>query len=176
VTDGTARHFAEPELAEFEAEVARAAIALAAPGRRRLYRQVLVAYDGTPDARAALERVPALVASQGEVTVLTVIPVEAVGSNPDPITTRQRQWQWNCLVEATACLRASGIDPFIEAAGGNPSAVIYETAASLDADLVILGSGVQPTLERQLTCDTLVVRAHAVTSSRLIADGRPRHV
>jgi nucleotide-binding universal stress UspA family protein len=161
----------EAELWEFNRAVEHAAAARREPVRRRTYREVLLAYDGTPDARAALERV-ATVASPGtHVTVIAVIPYEAVGSRLDPIKPEQREWQWNCLVEATAYLRAVGIDPFIEAAAGNPATVIRETAQSLEADLVVLGGGrprgwrpsikqhrVRPTLQRQLTCDTLVVR------------------
>jgi len=106
-----------------------------------------------------------------EVTVITVIPYEAVSSSLDPIKPAQREWQWDCLVHATAYLRAFGIDPFLEAAAGTPAAVINETARSLDADLVILGGGrshgwhpslkrrrVRSLLQKRLGCDTLIAR------------------
>lgn len=161
----------DPELTEFNSAVALAAASLPQPVARRVYRQVLLAYDGTPDAQAALERVPAVASAGTEVTVATVIPYEAVSSSLDPIKPADRQWQWDCLIQATAYLRTFGIDPFIEAAAGTPAAVIREIAQSLQADLVVLGCGrgrrwhpslkrrpVRRRLDSQLSCDTLVVR------------------
>ena len=162
----------DAELQEFEQEVARAAAALSHRDAGNHYTQILIAYDGSADARAALERVAAIATDDSEVTVITVIPYEAIGSKLDPIDPDDRDWQWQCLVEATAYLRHTGIEPYIEAAAGSPAAVICETARSLDVDLVILGSGhggrwrpsirknpVRGSVEKHLECDTLVVRA-----------------
>jgi nucleotide-binding universal stress UspA family protein len=161
----------DPELREFNQAVARAAARLPRQPQRRIYRQVLVAYNGTDYARDALACVPAVVSDETDVTVITVIAYEAVGSSLDPIKEELRQWQWNCSVEATAYLRSFGIDPYVEAAVGTPAAVIRETALSLEADLVILGNGrrrgwhpsikrqrVRPSLQRQLGCDILIAR------------------
>ena len=162
----------DDELHGFEQEVACAAMSLARRDSRGRYGQILLAYDGSADARAALERVAAVASDDATVTVLTVIPYEAVSSKLDPIHPDDRDWQWRCLVEATAYLREHGVDSFIEAAAGNPAPVICETARSLEADLVILGNGhggrwrpsirkspVRPSVERHVNCDTLVVRA-----------------
>jgi nucleotide-binding universal stress UspA family protein len=160
------------ETAQFEQQVERAAATLPPAPPPRRYRQILLAYNGSEDSIAALERLAAVAAHDSEVTVITVIPFEAISASPDPIKAADRKWQWNCLVDATARLRILGIDPDIEAAAGNPAAVIAETAGSLEADLVVLGNGHdrhwQPTLprrsvhlglQRRLRCDTLVVRA-----------------
>jgi hypothetical protein len=164
----------DPELREFNQAVDRAAALLPRPPQRRIYPQVLLAYNGTAQARDALACVPAIASAETDVTVITVIPYEAVGSRFDPIRQEQRQWQWNCLVEAAACLRTFGIDPYLEWAAGTPAAVIRETAQNLDTDLVILGNGpgrgwrpsikdqrVRPSLQRRLGCDALIARNQA---------------
>jgi nucleotide-binding universal stress UspA family protein len=159
---------------DFDHEVQRLVESLPTPNPVHGYRQILLAYDGSPGARAALDRVAAVASSETTVTVITVIPFEAIGSSPDPIKPELRDWQWNSLTEATALLEQHGIRPFIEAAAGNPAAVIREVAGTLDADLVVLGRGHnrwwQPTMKRRsirrpliraLDCDALVVAPHA---------------
>src|SRR5262249_44436575 len=160
----------DPGLREFENAVEHAAVGLRRPLGRDGYEEILVAYDGSPQAQAALARVPALVSGRTRVTVSAVIPFDGVGSRRDGTDPEQRAWQWKCLVDATAYLREFGIDPFIEAAEGRAAAVIRETAESLPADLVVLGQGrsrgrrrplerqrAKPELLRRLRCDTLVV-------------------
>lgn len=132
---------AAPQQHDFDQEVQRLVELPPRPTPVRGYRQVLLAYDGTPGARAALDRVAAVATADTVVTVITVIPFESIGSSPDPIKPEFREWQWNCLTEATALLEQRGIRPFIEAAAGNPAAVIREVAGTLDADLVVLGRG-----------------------------------
>jgi nucleotide-binding universal stress UspA family protein len=173
----------DDELQEFDQQVARVAAALNQRPARGAYTQILLAYDGSADARAALERVAAVVSDDCDVTVVTVIPYEAVGSKLDPIEPTDRDWQRQRLVEATAYLREHGIEPFIEAAAGNPAPVICDTARSLEADLVILGYGhggrwrpsvrtnpVRPAVEKSLKCDTLVVRAEQRAAATRLAD------
>jgi nucleotide-binding universal stress UspA family protein len=168
----------DQETAEFERQVERAAAALSRAPSPRRYRQILLGYNRSEDSIAALERVAAVAAHDSEVTVITVIPFEAISASPDPINAADREWQWNCLVDATARLRNLGIDPYLEAAAGNPSAVIAETAESLDADLVILGNGHdrhwRPTLGRKslrrrlqcrLRCDMLIVQTTTTPSA-----------
>ena len=171
------------ELQGFDRQVAEAAAALNQRPARGAYTEILLAYDGSADARAALERVAAVASDGSEVTVVTVIPYEAVGSKLDPIAPTDRDWQWRCLVDATAHLREYGIEPFIEAAAGNPAPVICETANSLKADLVILGYGhggrrrpsvrknpVRAAVEKTVECDTLVVRAEQSAHAPRVAD------
>lgn len=156
----------------FQAEVNRLIKALP-PGRSpENYRHILVAYNGSPGARAALDRVATVAAPDSQVTVVTVIPFESVGSQLDPIKPELRDWQWRALTEATAVLARRGIKAFIEAAVGNPAPVILETADALHADLVVCGRGRDrwwyPTMKgrsirrhllRSLACDALVVAA-----------------
>jgi nucleotide-binding universal stress UspA family protein len=155
---------------DFDQEVRERLKSLPAPRPARGYTQILLAYDGSPGSRAALERVAAVASANASVTVITVIPFESVGSSPDPIKPAMRDWQWNALTEAIALLKQRGISAFIEAAAGNPAAVIVEVARTLDADLVVLGRGhdkwwhpsltrrsVRRTLLRTVGSDTLIV-------------------
>jgi nucleotide-binding universal stress UspA family protein len=159
----------------FEQEVQRLVELLPRPNPVHGYRQILLAYDGSDGAKAALDRVAAVATSESIVTVITVIPFESVGASPDPIKPELRDWQWQALTEATALLARRGVRAFIEAAAGNPAPVIEEVARTLDADLVVLGSGhnrwwattlkrrsIRQTLLRTLGCDALVVAAPSV--------------
>jgi nucleotide-binding universal stress UspA family protein len=156
----------------FEQEVERLVEHLPRPDPIHGYRQILLAYDGSDGAKAALDRVAAVATSDSCVTVISVIPFESIGASPDPIKPKLRDWQWCALTEATALLAQRGIRPFIEAAAGDPAAVIEEVARTLSADLVVLGRGHNrwwsPTLRRRsirrallraLACDALVVAA-----------------
>jgi hypothetical protein len=90
-----------------------------------------------------------------------------------------RCWQWNCLVDATAPLRQHGIDPYIEAAAGNPTAVIAETATVIDAELVVLGNGHgrrwQATLKRSPFEPTSSASSAAMPTSSGVSDPLCRH-
>lgn len=167
-----AQLIAARERHDFERDVRRLVASLPTPSRPHThgYGQILLAYDGSPGARAALERVAAVATPDTVVTVITVIPFEWVGSCPDPIKPEQRDWQWDSLTEAIALLEQRGVRGFIEAAAGNPAPVILEVARTLNADLVVLGRGhnrwwhasikrrsVRQHLLRELECDTLVV-------------------
>jgi nucleotide-binding universal stress UspA family protein len=169
----------EQERFDFDHEVRRLVSSLPRRSRPRGYRQVLLAYDGSSGARAALERVAALASPQTVVTVITVIPFESVGSSTDPIKPEQRDWQWSALVEAVALLEQRGIGAFIEAAAGNPAPVILEVARTLNADLVALGRGRErrwrPSMKRRsvrrsllpkLICDALVVAPNKQSAPR----------
>jgi nucleotide-binding universal stress UspA family protein len=161
---------AAPELGEFDEEVQHLVAVLPAAQPTNGYDQILIAYDGSTGARAALDRAAAIASPNSTVTVITVIPFEAVGASPDPIEPELRDWQWRALTEATALLEQRGIRGFIEAAAGNPAAVIMEVARTLNADVVVLGRGhdrrwrpsikkrsIRRTLVQRLECDALVV-------------------
>jgi nucleotide-binding universal stress UspA family protein len=149
------------------------------PQRSRRHRHSAIGGSSSPTTAATTPAPhstapPPSLPPDSEITVITVIPFEAIGASPDPIKASDRDWQWNCLVDATARLRQHGIDPYIEAAAGNPTAVIAETATAIAAELVVLGNGhgrrwqptlkrkpVRANLQRQLRCDALVVRSTA---------------
>jgi nucleotide-binding universal stress UspA family protein len=161
---------AAPEVREFDEEVQRLVASLPAPRPANGYRQILLAYDGSKGAHAALERVAAIASPGSTVTVVTVIPFESVGASPDPIKPELRDWQWRALTEASARLERRGIHAFIEAAAGNPAPVILEVARTLNADVVVLGRGhdrhwstsikkrsIRRAVVQRLECDALVV-------------------
>lgn len=168
--DTSAKLNAEAERHAFDEEVRRVVESLPYPSRAEGYRQILLAYDGSPGAQAALERAAAVASPETYVTVITVIPFESVGASPDPIKKDLRDWQWDSLTKATALLERRSVQAFVEAAAGNPARVIVETARTLNADLVVLGRGhdkrwhpslkrrsVRRTVVRELQCDALVV-------------------
>ena len=142
---------APAELYEFDDEGERLVAALPAPRPSTAYHQILLAYDGSEGARAALDRVAAIAAPESTVTVVTVIPFESIGASPDPIKPELRTWQWRTLTEATALLRQRGVHAFIEAVAGNPAPVILEVARTLKADVVVLGRGNGHTWPASLT-------------------------
>jgi len=90
------------------------------------YEQIVVAYNGSPASRAALRRAALVAASECTITVVNVIPAEA--AQEPGLQGSQHGWQQRCLAEALALLRRDGHDAFVEAAVGDPAAVIAETA------------------------------------------------
>jgi nucleotide-binding universal stress UspA family protein len=168
--DAGSQLIAEEGRHDFDQEVRRLVASLPAPSPAHGYQQILLAYDGSSGAKAALDRVAAIVSPDTIVTVITVIPFESIGASPDPIKAELRDWQWNSLTEATALLKQRGIRTFIEAAAGNPAPVILEVARTLNANLVVLGRGedkwwhpsmkrrsVRRALIRTIECDALLV-------------------
>lgn len=168
--DTSSQLIAEAERHDFYQDVRSLVESLPTPNRPQPYRQILLAYDGSPGAKAALERIAVVASPETVVTVITVIPFESVGASPDPIKPELRDWQWSALIEATALLEKRSIRAFVEAAAGNPALVILETARTLNADLVVLGRGrhkgwrpsikrrsVRQTVIRHLEGDALVV-------------------
>src|ERR1700688_4105624 len=106
--DASAQLTARTERYEFDDEVERLVAQLPPPAPARAYRQILLAYDGSPGARTALERVAAVATSETTVTVITVIPFESIGASPDPLKPELREWQWQSLTEAAALLEQRG--------------------------------------------------------------------
>ena len=74
---------------------------------------LIVAYDGSPEARKALDHAAALAGPGGEVTVINVVPARAVSSRLEPLEDTKRARQRAQLQEARALLDAAG-DPFYE--------------------------------------------------------------
>jgi Universal stress protein family len=112
--DASLQLTAREERDEFDDEVERLLTQLPPLAPSHAYRQILLAYDGSPAARAALERVAAVTTSETTVTVITVIPFESIGASPDPIKPELRDWQWHSLTEAAALLEQRGIKAFID--------------------------------------------------------------
>ena len=134
--------------------------------------RILFAYDGSEQARRALRYAERLVADD-EVSVISVAaalieaPRTAEYTDPtsDPSLLRQQ------LEEARVILaEASGVEPEVIAAVGNPAAEIISAAEARGVELIVVGRRGQHKVERFLMgsvsdrvvrhapCDVLVVR------------------
>lgn len=102
---------------------------------------MLVAYDGSPAGRRALVHAADIVGRSGMVTVVNVVPAQAVGSRLQTVTDEQRQRQRDTLVEARSVLASHGVHSDGVAAYGNPYAEILDTADRIGAQIVVVGRG-----------------------------------
>jgi nucleotide-binding universal stress UspA family protein len=72
---------------------------------------LLLAYDGSPVAKRALEHAATLVGRGGELAVVNVIPVRSVSSRLETVSDDERSRQASILREARAALGRRGIEP-----------------------------------------------------------------
>jgi nucleotide-binding universal stress UspA family protein len=131
--------------------------------------KVLVAYDGSADARLALEHAAAKHAGD-EVTVISVVPVQQSGRGGGIDPTSDVGDHRSALSEAAALLSERGVQARTVESIGHPADAIVEAAEQGGYDLVIVGSRGLNAIERFLTgsvsgrvvahapCSVLVVR------------------
>ena len=144
--------------------------------------QVLLAYDGSPHARAAAELLVDLAHSKPacledcHMTVMAVMPTQYI--------TGHEQLQ-AALKQAADVLRASGLQVTHEMKAGNPAASINRMADEIQADLVVLGAkglratlgillgGVAQQVVEYARCPVLIVREPYREMKRLllVSDG-----
>jgi len=134
-------------------------------------RRILLCYDGSAEARRALERLGEIASVvPSRVTVVSV--AEPIYANPpytgyaDP---GEEQAHRRLLEEAAEDLRAQGVETTTLEPVGDPAAAILDTARD-GADLVVVGSRHRGVIKRLLfgsvsaevvveaPCDVLVVR------------------
>lgn len=128
-----------------------------------MFRNILVAYDGSEGARAALERAAALARLSG-----AALHLVAVGRLPEYAETRDEvdeareqaeRYYGRQLEEAVASLAAQGLTAVAHLAYGKPSEEIVRLAGELGADLVVVGTRPHHPLRRRLlggTADKVV--------------------
>jgi nucleotide-binding universal stress UspA family protein len=131
--------------------------------------KVLVAYDGSENARLALEYAAAK-HRDDELTVISVVPAQYGfrGGGVDP--THSVEDNRTMLDEAAALLRERGVSAHAVESIGDPANAILDAAEQGGYDLVIVGSRGLNAVERFLTgsvssrvvshapCSVLVVR------------------
>jgi nucleotide-binding universal stress UspA family protein len=131
-----------------------------APGK------ILVAYDGSPEARTALLHAAAIVAPGSRITVVNVIPVHGVSARLETISDTQDDEQRRLLHEANALLDRKGVKADLISAIGDPFAEILAAAEAAEAGTIIIGQArrrlplrlsIGERLVRRATCDVLVV-------------------
>jgi nucleotide-binding universal stress UspA family protein len=126
---------------------------------------LIVGYDGSPEARRALDHGAALAGPGGQVTVVNVVPVQAVGARLEPVGETQRARQRAQLEEARAILDRRGVRARTVAAVGDPFSEISALGRDRGQAVVIVGRrrhllpgrSLTARLVRSAPCDVLVV-------------------
>jgi nucleotide-binding universal stress UspA family protein len=118
---------------------------------------LLLAYDGSPTARRALQHAARLVGRGGEIAVVNVIPAQSVSSRLETVTEDERDQQARTLREANDLLVHRGIEPELIEAVGDPATEILDAAEKRNAELIVIGRSDRRHLARG-ALDTRLVR------------------
>jgi nucleotide-binding universal stress UspA family protein len=126
---------------------------------------LIVAYDGSAEARRALDHAAALAGPGGEVTVINVVPAQTVSARLEPLDETKRARQRAQLEEARALLDRKGLRVRSVAAAGDPFYEISALARDRGHAVVIVGRrrhllpgrSLTSRLVRSAPCDVLVV-------------------
>jgi nucleotide-binding universal stress UspA family protein len=132
---------------------------------------VLIAYDGTPSAKHALERAADLVNPDDSVSVISVALLAAGGARSmGPIDSVENiELHRHELDEAKAYLAGRGVEAKLIEAVGDPANAICEAAATAQADMIVLGSRNLPAAKRMLLGSVSTKVAHHASCDVLIA-------
>ncbi|AIY42953.1 UspA domain protein [Collimonas arenae] len=140
-----------------------------------MYRKILVAYNGSPESRSALQeciqlRPPA----STEIHLLAVIHFSphgmAGGYAPEIACTTRTQWMRQELEEGQALMVAAGLNPVTHLEIGEPVDVISTLADQLKIGLVIVGHSRRKTLAmRWWRGDTDALLVERLNCSILVA-------
>jgi nucleotide-binding universal stress UspA family protein len=108
-------------------------------------KQILVATDGSPAARQAVELgIDLAVEHGGDITFLRVLATDYTATRMGPIRPAARRLGGEAddaaLHEARALAEERGIDARVARVAGDPAKAIAAFADELDADLLVLGS------------------------------------
>jgi nucleotide-binding universal stress UspA family protein len=108
-------------------------------------KQILVATDGSPAAREAVERgIDLAVERGGEITFLRVLATDYTATRIGPVRPAARRLSGAgddpALNEARARAQERGMQARLVRVAGEPAKAIAAYAEELDADVVVLGS------------------------------------
>jgi nucleotide-binding universal stress UspA family protein len=133
--------------------------------------KIVVGYDGSEQAKRALDRAAALGRSGARVTIVTGVAVGPHGPRSMGALDENELEGHRKLVEAARDhFKAQGIDAEAIEGEGDPADVIIEAAKSTGADLVVVGTrglnaaqrlvlgSVSTKVVHEAPCDVLVVR------------------
>lgn len=132
-------------------------------------KKVLLAYDGTDEARVALERTAKLArgldAEVGVVSVVPFRPGRGGGIAPwDDQSVHDEQ-----LAAARSALRAHGIDPALHRPAGDPAREVDRVAREVGYDTIVLGTRDLNPLERLLEGSVATGAVHSAAATVIIA-------
>ena len=139
------------------------------------YRNIVVAYDGTEGARAALHRAAALAAASGaSLTLVQATREESETLSPGALAAGHPDSEDAARARRSLERAIAELDPSLEASfwvvGGPASKGMIAVAGDIHADLIVTGSrghgrfarvvlgSVSTELVHNATCDVLVVR------------------
>ncbi len=131
-----------------------------------MYERILLAYDGSEGAKAALAAACELAGEGTEVHVLAVGRIPEYAETVSEVEEAKEQadrYYSRPLDEAAEMLRAAGAHPLVHAEYGKPGDVIVRVAETIAADLVVIGTNPHSALTRRVlgsTADKVVDRAH----------------
>jgi nucleotide-binding universal stress UspA family protein len=100
---------------------------------------LLLAYNGSPPAKRALQHAAMLVGRGGKLAVVNVIPAQSVSSRLETVTHNERRRQANILREAEVALGRFGIEPELIEAVGDPTTEILAAAQARNAGTIVVG-------------------------------------
>ena len=128
---------------------------------------IVVAYDGSLAGRRALEHAADLAGPSACMVIVNVVPAQSVSARLQTITEDERARQRRLLRDAARVLRRRGLQGRVVEAAGDPAAEILSAAESVDAQLLVIGTGgprhllhrsLARRIVRRAPCDVLVVR------------------
>ena len=138
-----------------------------------MFKKVLVAADGSPTAKRAVETAAELAAmSGGLLHIVTALTPKAVTDSHLPGEFRNMGNDGGgsaLLQELSFIARAHGLEPVLHHVGGDPADAIIETADQIGADLVVVGNRGMKGARRILGSVPNTV-AHGVNCSVMVVD------
>lgn len=103
--------------------------------------QIVVWYDGSENARRALEKVIEFARYGAKVTVVSAVHIPVLVGYPGAKEHSSEAAQANsALHEASALLVQFGVEAELVEGPGTPEAVIVDEARQRDADLIVVGT------------------------------------
>jgi nucleotide-binding universal stress UspA family protein len=138
-----------------------------------MYRNILLAYDGSPDGCEALDQVARLAAMCGAAVRLlaviemspAILPVDGMSFDPE----RERPEIEQMLEQAKERLQRAGCTATHDVKHGDPAEQIVVSARECNADLIVLGHRDQGTLARWLNGSVGASVLHSPPCSVLVA-------
>lgn len=126
---------------------------------------LILAYDGSPESRRALEHAAGLAGPGGEITVINVVRAHSVGARLEAVAEAERARQLARLEEARTLLDQRGVRTRTVSAAGDPYAEIVALARDRSPSVVVVGRrrhvvpgrSLSARLVRGSSCDVLIV-------------------
>lgn len=100
---------------------------------------LLLAYDGSPAAKRALQHAADRLGPGGELAVINVIQAQSVSSRLETVTDEERGRQGRILREARIALDSRGIEAQLIEAVGDPATEILAAAEEKNAETIVVG-------------------------------------